>query len=146
MRTQRGFTLIEVVVAMTIVAIALISLVESTGSSVKSTGYLRDKVLANWVAQNVLNEALLKESFPAKGNKSGKESMAGRDWRWKRTVKETPDKDFRALEVEVFQGDSEYALAKLVTYVGNGMVTCERPNPSQVECYQSQTASNGGGS
>lgn len=133
-RRNGGFTLIEVVIAMTIVAIAMVSLIEATGTYVKNTAFLRDKVIAHWVANNALNELLLKESFPSKSEKQGDESMAGKKWSWKIKVKETPDKEFRAVEVKVFKGGEKNSLSTLVTYVSSALALCEKADPAQAAC------------
>jgi len=135
-RLNRGFTLIEVVIAMTIVAIAMVSLIEATGTYVKNTAFLRDKVIAHWVANNALNELLLKESFPSKSEKQGDETMAGKKWAWKIKVKETPDKEFRAVEVKVFKGDEENSLSTLVSYVSSAAAACEKANDQQTACQE----------
>ena len=133
-RHKRGFTLIEVVIAMTIVAIAMVALIEATGTYVKNTAFLRDKVIAHWVASNALNELLLEKSYPDKGDKQGDETIAGKKWVWGVKVKETPDKAFRAVEVKVFKGDEKSSLSTLVTYVSNALTLCEKANPQQVAC------------
>ena len=133
-RRNRGFTLIEVVIAMTIVAIAMVSLIEATGTYVKNTAFLRDKVIAHWVASNALNQLLLEQSYPDKGDQQGSETMAGKQWAWKGKVKETPNKAFRAVEVKVSKGDAQSSLATLVTYVSSALVLCEQANPQQVAC------------
>ena len=120
---------------MTIVAIAMVSLIEATGTYVKNTSFLRDKVIAHWVASNVLNELLLKESFPSKSEKQGDETMAGKKWAWKIKVKETPDKEFRAVEVKVFKGDEKNSLSTLVSYVSSAVAACEKENDQQVDCH-----------
>lgn len=140
-KTQTGFTLLEVVIAMAIVAIALVSLVESTGNNVKNTAYLRDKVMAHWVAQNVLNELLLKNSFPNTGSTKGKSEMAGQQWQWQQEVKATPDKAFRAIDIKVFLGDSENSLSSLTTYVSSAMEPCEQNLPQQASCHPGRSAS-----
>lgn len=85
MRATRGFTLVEVMVALAVVAIALPALLVSLYQQVDSTGYLRDKSLASLVAANKLTEIrILAESRRSllQGKDSGMASMADRDWYW----------------------------------------------------------------
>lgn len=142
---KRGFTLIEVVIAMAIVAIAMVALIEATGTYVKNTSFLRDKVIAHWVASNVLNELLLKQSFPSKTEKQGDESMAGQKWAWKVKVVKTPDKAFRSVEVKVFKGESKNSLSTLVSYVSSAVAECEKANPQQLNCQSWSSGSSSGG-
>ena len=82
---DRGFTLIEVMVALAVVAIALPALLISLYQQVDSTAYLRDKSIAHMVAANKLVELRVlsraTESL-VKGKDSGSEQMAERDWYW----------------------------------------------------------------
>lgn len=134
MKRSKGFTLIEVVIAMTIVAIALISLVEATGIYVKNTGYLRDKVIAGWVASNALNETILKESFPPEGSKDGKEEMAGKEWKWKIKTTKTENPFMREIEVKVFKGNEKSSLSTFKSTVSSAVRECGSNSPQQVVC------------
>ena len=85
MNHLRGFTLVEVMVALAVVAIALPALMFSLHQQVDGTAYLRDKLLANMVAANKLVEirilARARESL-LQGKDSGVATMADRDWYW----------------------------------------------------------------
>ncbi|MDQ1363726.1 MAG: ral secretion pathway protein, partial [Pseudomonadota bacterium] len=52
---QRGFTLVEILVALTIIAIAMAALIKASGDYTASTSYLKQKTLAHYVAMNELN-------------------------------------------------------------------------------------------
>ena len=91
----------EVLVATSIIAIALAAIIRSTGLNAANAVYIRDKTFAHWVAMNQMAELQIKRSYPSIGKKSGREEMAGRDWFWSREVKKTPDKDIRRVEIRV---------------------------------------------
>lgn len=135
-KRSSGFTLIEVIMAMAIVAIALVSLVEATGTYVKNTAYLKERLVASWVAQNVLNEAMLKQNSSAVGKKSGKEEMAGREWKWQIDTKKGTQEGLFFAEVKVFKDSPDNSLAVLSTYLGEAMKACEQANPQQSTCRQ----------
>ena len=82
-RCGAGFTLIEVMVALAVVAIALPALMTSLYLHLDNTGYLRDKALAQMVASNKLEELRIvshaRQSL-LQGRDSGQASMAGREW------------------------------------------------------------------
>ncbi len=103
MSRSQGFTLLEVLVATTIIAVALGAIIKSTGAGTANLTYLRDKTFAHWVAMNQMAQLQARGKYPALGKKSGKEEMANRDWYWRTEVKETPDKDVRRVEISVSQ-------------------------------------------
>ena len=65
---QSGFTLIEVMVALTIIAISLGALLSTSGTQANSVAYLKQKTLAHWVAVNELTELRMAKEFPAPGD------------------------------------------------------------------------------
>lgn len=81
----RGFTLVEVMVALAIVAIALPAVLMALYQQVDDTGYLRDKTMAAMVAANKLAEMRLvigsTRTLNA-GKDNGEATMADRDWYW----------------------------------------------------------------
>ena len=118
-----GFTLLEVLVATTIIALALGAVIRSTATGTANLGYLRDKTLAHWVAMNQLAELDAQRRFPPVGRSSGTEEFGGREWRWEREVKETPDKDVRRVEIRVLPGGDRPdggpgALASVTGFLG----------------------------
>lgn len=82
----RGFTLIEVLVALAIVAIGMAAVLEAVGSSADTATYLREKTLAEWIACNQVALARLQAQPPAKGSSDGELDYAGRHWRWHQEV------------------------------------------------------------
>ena len=117
---QSGFTLIEVMIALVLVAIALVSLVNASGQSAYNAGYLKELTLAQWIAENKAAEYLLKNSFPARGRTEGEVSMADQQWRWQVKVSDTRDRRLRRLDITVIREDGEFEkpLASLVSFVG----------------------------
>lgn len=117
-RSQSGFTLIEVMVALLVVAIALPTLVVLVQEQTKATGDLTEKSIATWVAQNQLAiqqaEYRLSEKF-LQGRVSSEVQMGGRTWyfeivseettvegMWRQTVVVGPQEDNYFVEVVGF--------------------------------------------
>lgn len=115
MKTERGFTLLEVLVALAILAIALGALVKGGVENARNAAYLRDKALAHWVAMNKVTELQLEADWPTLGNKRGKTEMAGRDWLWRTTVAAMPEpfETIRSVEVEVRTDEDSDPLARV---------------------------------
>lgn len=99
-RHTRGFTLIEVMVALAVVAIGLAAAIRIGATNAANATYLRDKTFAQWVAENKATELLLSTTWPPTGNADGKETMAGSDWYWNTRINTTADAQVRRLEVD----------------------------------------------
>jgi general secretion pathway protein I len=97
----RGFTLIEVVVALIVVSLGMLAVIETVGGTARNSSYLRDKTIAHWVAMNKLTEVRLQANAPAIDKSSDEVEMAGRDWRWTVEVKQTPVETIRRIDVSV---------------------------------------------
>ena len=113
---KRGFTLLEVIVALAILAIALAALIKVSSEYTDNMRYLRDRTLAHWVAMNVLTQVRVYQQWPEVGKQQGKMMMAERQWFWQLTVSETVDTELRRLEVQV--SDQEQMTAPLAILVG----------------------------
>jgi general secretion pathway protein I len=115
--TDRGFTLIEVMVALTIIAISLVALLQTSGTQASSAGYLKQKTLAHWVAANELTQIRVEKEFPDVGDKKGSTTMANHDWYWVRTTKKTEDENARQVTFTVYSDkDYEHNLTSLIGY------------------------------
>lgn len=106
-RRQRGFTLLEVLVALAVLAFAMAALIKTGAENARAAAYLRDKTLAQWVAMNVIAEQQLSAAWPSKGTKRGSEEMGLHEWFWELRVAETFDEDVRRLEVAVRATDDK---------------------------------------
>lgn len=111
-----GFTLVEVLVALAVLAITMIALLGKTSQSLRTTSDLRDRTLASWVAMNVIAEQRIGGSWPEKGESDGEMEMGGGDWHWSLEVSETQDPDLRRLTVRVRPENREQG--SLVTMYG----------------------------
>ncbi|MCB1623376.1 MAG: type II secretion system minor pseudopilin GspI [Pseudomonadales bacterium] len=87
---QRGFTLIEVIVALAIVVLSIGALLGAVTSSASNTDYLRDRTFAEWVALNKLTDTRLGANVPARGETTGEIEYAGRRYAWRQTVTPLP--------------------------------------------------------
>jgi general secretion pathway protein I len=118
LKKQRAFTLLEVMLAMAVFAIAGVALLGAAGNNLKNMANLETKMFANWVASNQLVEVNLNTNWPPRNNKKGKVEMAGREWYWQQKVIKTTDKDMRAVVLEVrLDEDEKQPLTSLMTYV-----------------------------
>lgn len=100
-RRGSGFTLLEVLVALAVLAIGLGAVIKVAATSTETITLLRDRTVAGWVAANRINELLLADDWPALGRRSGDTEMVGRRWRWEQRVAATADGGLRRVEVAV---------------------------------------------
>jgi general secretion pathway protein I len=117
-RAERGFTLIEILVALAILAVALAAGMRSVAQSTNVATILKQRTLALWVAQNRLAEAQLAVPWPAMGARDGAAQQANARFVWRETVSGTPNPGFRKIEISVADAEEpDYALARLIGYV-----------------------------
>lgn len=115
---QIGFTLIEVMLAMAVFAIAGVALLSAADNNFRHISHLEEKMFADWVASNQLVSATLNQTWPPKNNLKGDVELAGRQWFWQQKVIKTTDKNMRAIVIEVRIDESdELSVASLMTYV-----------------------------
>lgn len=90
MKKCRGFTLIEVLIALAIIAISLTAIVKTTAYDVEDTIQVQQKSVANWVALNAMNRARL--GLISTSVQNQKTTMLNRTWYYSITRKSTPDR------------------------------------------------------
>ncbi|MGI9298964.1 MAG: type II secretion system minor pseudopilin GspI [Luminiphilus sp.] len=114
----QGFTLIEVMVALTVVAVTLPALLFLLSQQIDGTAYLRDRSIAQWVAADRVAEvrlAVAKTQRARKGVIAGASDRAGRTWNWRSEIRDTPVPGFMRLTVTVTAEEEEDDDAVLFT-------------------------------
>jgi len=99
-----GFTLIEVLVALVIVAVGMSALMGALSSSAKTVTYMQDKTFAEWVALNQIANiriVLQKGQIPPTGKTNGDIDLANRSWHWAQEVVDSQVPGIRRIDVKV---------------------------------------------
>ncbi|KEQ18481.1 hypothetical protein GZ78_13420 [Endozoicomonas numazuensis] len=116
--------MLEVLMAMTILAIAGITVLRTTSESLDNSQYLKNKTMARWVADNELADLYLthsssKKGWPPQTWKKETRELANQTWQVRYRSLRTGDESFRAIQVEVRldRDEKKPALASLQTYM-----------------------------
>ncbi|MBB1060920.1 type II secretion system minor pseudopilin GspI [Marilutibacter spongiae] len=115
----RGFSLIEVLVALAIFGLAVIALLNLAGESTRNTAWMRERILAGVVADNRAVEASLAgraELDAMMAIREGVEEAGGQDWRWTRRFEATDVPGLMRVDVTVVAADSDRIAAELTLY------------------------------
>ena len=94
-RPQRGFTLLEVLIAMAVISIALTAIIKAGSDTTANTAYLKEKTYAHWVAMNRMAELQAEKDWPSVGTDSDTVEIMGQEWEWIQTTTETVDPNLR---------------------------------------------------
>jgi general secretion pathway protein I len=120
---QRGFTLIEVLAALVIVALGMLGVIQAVTQTARNGTYLREKTLAHWIALNVITERRLQPSAPDVSESSDEVEFAGRRWRWTMRVTQTEVESLRRMDVSVrpVEAPDGSALATVTGFYGTAI-------------------------
>jgi len=119
----RGFTLLEVLVGLLVLALALIALTRTAALQVDAFGQLRDRTLAGWLAQDLLVETRLAAGQPAPGTSNGTRRFGPSEWGWEVRVQKTDVATISRIDVRVFApAQRDAPLAQLTGFRGQDLV------------------------
>jgi len=107
LRNARGFTLLEIMVALAVLALAMGALVKTSSDYTSNQTYLRDRTMTTWVARNVLAQHQLENQWPRVGERKGALEMGWQEWEWRAKISQTEEDKLRRIDVEVRAIDSE---------------------------------------
>jgi general secretion pathway protein I len=140
----RGFTLVEVLVALMIVAMGLAALMVAVSGTARTSGYLRDKTLAQWMALNRLSEVRLNLNKFGQNTDAGELKFANRTWHYDTRYFDTSITTMKRVVVRVYAGDAKTKgnpLAESTGFLGSAVST---PGLSNVDWTAGTTGSPAG--
>lgn len=117
-QAQKGFTLIEVLVALSIVAIALFAGTQATSALARSSQRQTDLLLAQICADNALYALRLSRQMPSVGENNAECSQAGRVFNVQLQVNPTPNPSFLRVQANVSDAQEKYGILQISTVVG----------------------------
>jgi general secretion pathway protein I len=98
---RRGFTLIEVLVALAVAAMGLAAVLAVVTNAARNSAYLHEKTLASWIALNQLTQIRLSPTLPSVDKTTGDVDYANDKWKWQQTVTQTEVPGMRRIDVSV---------------------------------------------
>lgn len=114
----RGFTLVEVLVALLIVALGLAALMTTIGSAANTSAILRDKTIADWIAMNRLEEVRLNLPQTDGHGNQGTLRFANREWHYATAYANTTVPSMRRVTVQVWAGKRDTKAPPLAVAIG----------------------------
>jgi general secretion pathway protein I len=103
--SARGFTLVEVLVALAILGIALAAALRAGQQATLGFAQTRQRLLADWVAANRLAELRASHAWPEPGISEGDADQDSQRFHWRQTVGPTPNAQFRRVAIAVSDGE-----------------------------------------
>jgi len=123
--SPRGFTLLEILVALAVLSIVILGFLRSNSVMIANAEYLRQKTLADWVAMNRATEIRLADQWLGGEGIEGVDLMGDSRWRWQATGKLSPDPEVQIVTIEIRPADRQSSdpLASLTMFLAKPATT-----------------------
>jgi general secretion pathway protein I len=121
-RRIRAFTLVEVMVALAIIALSLTAVAAKMGRMIDTSNSMRERTYASWIAQNKIAEMRLENILPEVSSSSGDVDYANMTWRWRAVVSESGIENLYRVDVEVFDATGDILIRKVTGFIGEPVI------------------------
>jgi general secretion pathway protein I len=116
-RRPRGFTLLEVMIALLVITLGMGAVITTTGESGWKSSHLRSSTIASWVAYNEIALYRASRVWNDTTRRSGEVEMANAQWEWTMQISATDDPSLRRLDVEVTLKDETAVKANVTGFI-----------------------------
>jgi len=117
-KPQAGFTLIEVMVALAIVALSLSAVVASVSQMVQAASAIQERTYASWIAQNKISEIRLSNVTPEVSETDDQVTFASVEWALRTTISETGVENLYRVDVAVSYASNEQVIRTVTGFIG----------------------------
>ncbi len=121
-RYMRGFTLIEVMIALVIISISLTAMAVTMGGMLDNATSLRERTYASWIAQNKIVEMRIANVIPETGTSSGEIEYASSLWEWRTEVSKTAVENLFRVDVEISRPGGDDSIRTVTGFLGEPIV------------------------
>ena len=121
-RRTRAFTLVEVMVALAIIALSLTAVASKMSRMIDTSNSMRERTYASWIAQNKIAELRLANVIPEVTTTSGDIEYANCQWRWRAVISESGIENLFRVDVEVFDADGDALIRKVTGFIGEPVI------------------------
>lgn len=121
-RRLHAFTLVEVLVALAIAALALSAVAAAVSQMVDAASSMRERTFAAWIAQNRITELRLANVLPEVSETSGDIEYAGREWTWVAAISETGVENLVRVDVSISAIDSDAVIRTVSGFIGEPVI------------------------
>jgi len=117
---HRGFTLIEMMVAMAVLAVGMGAIIKAAGENARNATYLRDREVARWIASDALTQLQVVSPWAGNNSPKGEVEMFNLTWYWQAKIQKVQDPDLRRVDVEVRRNKNEKSYIYSISgFIGN---------------------------
>ncbi len=121
-RSDRGFTLIEVMVALAIISLSLTAVATKMGRMIDTSNSMRERTYASWIAQNKITELRLANVIPKVGSSSGEIDYADTTWAWRAEISEAGFENLFRVDVSVSYPGSDDSIRTVTGFIGEPVI------------------------
>ena len=119
---SRAFTLVEVMVALAIIALSLTAIAAKMSRMIDTSNSMRERTYASWIAQNKITELRLANVLPEVSTTSGDIDYANSNWRWRAVISESGIENLFRVDVEVYDTSGDVLIRKVTGFIGEPVI------------------------
>ncbi|MBT5218343.1 MAG: type II secretion system minor pseudopilin GspI [Woeseia sp.] len=115
---NRGFTLIEVLVALVVATLALGAVLAAVSQMADTGLTLRERTYASWIGQNKITELRLANVIPDVSESNGEIEYASQEWAWTANISETGIENLFRVDVDISRPGSDDIIRSVIGFIG----------------------------